>query len=136
MCDVKRDGNAQRKRVTSSVDIDAGERRAINDFAARFGGKGMQKRILTLLIQWFARQPESVKQAVLGWTPDDMSVEYAMVLRALADDLESGSTPAPESVDEVTVGLASPAGTRVRKMRVGSGPAEPARPPRSADAVR
>lgn len=86
MCDVKKTGG---KRITSSVDIESGERQIINEFAGKYGGKGTQKRVLTLLIQWFAKQPDSVKQAVLGWGADDLRHQQARIFRQLAEQLEA-----------------------------------------------
>ncbi len=94
-----------KKRDTSSVDITAAERARVNAFAMMYGGKGSQKRVLTLLIQWFSRQLPSVQQAVMGWTPGDMRSEYIAVYRAMADKLEAGGELPPEAANESAVML-------------------------------
>jgi hypothetical protein len=88
MCDVKKaKARAGKKRNdTSSVSLSVAEREKLNSYARQFGGK-MQKQVLTLLIRWFLRQEESVRLAVLGWAPKDMAGQFAMVFKAMADDL-------------------------------------------------
>jgi hypothetical protein len=102
MCDVTKREKVKRDD-TSSVSLSVAERQALNEYARRFGGK-MQKQVLTLLIRWFLKQDESVRLAVLGWAPHDMAGQFAMVFRAMAEDL-SPTTPAgvPPRIHPLTV---------------------------------
>jgi predicted CopG family antitoxin len=86
MCGVRQSKKKPRRSLTS-IELSPEDREIVNTFLRPYGGK-MQKQALGRLIQWFAAQAPSVKQAVLGWTPEDMNKQYAKLFRDMADKFD------------------------------------------------
>lgn len=74
------------------------------EFVRTMGGHGTKKTVMSRLVQWFIRQPDWVKQIIMGWVPAGKEHEYATALRGYADDLEriaaSDTVPSNAKVDK------------------------------------
>jgi hypothetical protein len=76
------------RRDQTSIDLTPEAARKIDAFVSERGGRGTKKFVVSKLVDWFARQPDTVKFAIIGWVPGDARSEYAGLLRHLADEIQ------------------------------------------------
>jgi hypothetical protein len=88
-------------RNTTTIAVPGGVMEDFDAFLGRFGGRGLKKDALGRLISWFVKQPDSVKQIILGWFPGDVAQSQSALLRDLANKVERDA--GPEGPTEINV---------------------------------
>ena len=74
---------AMSKRVIMRIELTPGAKKAVSELSKK---RGMtQVAVSSRLVEWFARQPESVQAAILGQYPAEIEADVAkIVLQQLA----------------------------------------------------
>jgi hypothetical protein len=85
-----------RKRVVMRLELTPTAKQTLASISQE---RGMtQVAVASRLVEWFAKQPESVQTAVLGQYPSDYAPQIArLILSQMAEDDKADETPSPGS---------------------------------------